>query len=258
MHEHDLDLIAALAEGSLDDESVARALVEECQECREEMLAQERALAFLASIPPAGMTDLERARLHRDARAEIRGHQPATRDPASWYRWAYVAAGLFVVVGLAGVLSGRFGMGGDAAGAPEAATFSEIGSALDGESEPAAHLYGDVTGDEQADTGGGSEEAASTTIAAADGMTPSFADLAVEARSMSLAGERAYERSATPSVLMDCLTELGLEDMEIVEDLDLDVRYLVLMSGEPGDLTVTFVSVDDCRVTAVEDAASGG
>lgn len=254
MHEHDLDLIAALAEGSLDDESVARALVEECQECREEMLAQEKALTALASVPPTGMTDWERARLHRDVWTGIRGDEPATRGPIRWYRWAYVAAGLFVVVGLAGVLNRGFGMGGDAAGVEE--TFSEIGSALDGESEPAAHLYGDVNGDEEADTAGGSEEGVTTTIAAADGATPSFADLAVEARAMSMAGKRAYEPSSIPSEVMQCLTGLGLDDMEIVEDLDLDVRYLVLMSGERDDLTVTFVSVDDCRVAAV-DAADG-
>ncbi|HSK07280.1 MAG TPA: hypothetical protein VK990_07145, partial [Acidimicrobiia bacterium] len=66
MHEHDLDLIAALADGSLPDEAEARALVEVCDVCRSEYGTQLEVLAWVASTPRVEMTELERAALHRD------------------------------------------------------------------------------------------------------------------------------------------------------------------------------------------------
>ncbi len=139
MHDHDLDLIAALAEGSLHDETAARALVENCPECREEYAGQRAAIEFLASAPEVSMTELERAGLHRDLWTELRSAPATTKQVPWWYRWSYVAAGLFVVVGLAGVLSGQLGQG-DQGAALE--TFSEIGSALDtAEDVPPAQLF---------------------------------------------------------------------------------------------------------------------
>ena len=105
MHDHPLDLIAALADGSLSDEAEARALVESCPECREEYRTQTEVIGWLAATPAAEMTDLEKAALHRDLWTELR-NQPG-KSPATpwWQRLAYVAAGLFVTVGLVSVLN---------------------------------------------------------------------------------------------------------------------------------------------------------
>ena len=79
MHEHDLDLIAAAADGDPDaDQAAAARLVASCVECRREWEAQRTALAALAAAPPVVLDDLERARLHRRVAAELEADTPST------------------------------------------------------------------------------------------------------------------------------------------------------------------------------------
>ena len=52
MHSHDLDLIAAFADGSLQDTGEAQSLIESCAHCRAEYDAQRSALAALGALPP--------------------------------------------------------------------------------------------------------------------------------------------------------------------------------------------------------------
>jgi hypothetical protein len=248
MHDHDLDLIAALADGSLDDETTARARIDTCPECRDEYLRQRASIEFLASAPRVAMTDFERAGLHRDLWTELRSDPPASKRSPWWYRWSYVAAGLFVVVGLAGVLNGQFGQGDQGA---VVETFSEIGSGLDATVEDSpTQLYGQPESDGE-DSAGGSG-APTTTAAAGDStvLPYPFAELAATTRDKQAAGELAFQRSSLPVEIEECLVKLDLDQLEVVEDLDLDRRLLALMAeGEP---TVTFVTVDDCTVVAVE------
>ncbi len=248
MHDHDLDLIAALADGTLDDETTARARIETCPECRDEYLGQRASIEFLASAPQVAMTDFERAGLHRDLWTELRSDPPASKRSPWWYRWSYVAAGLFVVVGLAGVLNGQFGQGDQGA---VVETFSEIGSGLDATVEDSPpQLYGQPESDGEESAGG--SDAPTTTAAAADStvLPYPFAELAATTRDKQAAGELAFQRSSLPAEIEECLVKLDLDQLEVVEDLDLDRRLLALMTeGEP---TVTFVTVDDCTVVAVE------
>lgn len=249
MHDHDLDLIAALAEGSLGDETVARARMETCSECRDEYRGQRAAIEFLASAPEVSMTEFERAGLHRDLWTELRNEPVATNRSPWWYRWSYVAAGLFVVVGLAGVLNGQFGQG-DQGAALE--TFSEIGSGLNSAGDdPPAQLFEQPNSADGEDQAGGS--GAPTTTAAAAGSTVlpyPFAELAATTRDKQAAGALEYQRSSVPVEIEECLVRLDLDDLDVVEDLDLDQRLLALMSDD--EQTVTFVAVDDCTVVAVE------
>lgn len=249
MHDHDLDLIAALAEGSLRDETVARAQVEACPDCRDEYQGQRAAIEFLASAPEVSMTELERAGLHRDLWIELR-NEPAAAAKKSpwWYRWSYVAAGLFVVVGLAGVLNGQFGSGDQGA---VVETFSEIGSGLASSADdPRAQLYGQP--ESAVEDGAGGSDTPSTTAAASDStvLPYPFAELAATTRDKEAAGELEYQRSSVPVEIEDCLVKLDLADLDVVEDLDLDQRLVALMSDD--EQTVTFVAVDDCIVVAVE------
>ena len=132
MHEHQFDLIAATADGTASPEEavLAERAVADCEACAEEFRLQNEILEVLRSAPPAVMTDLERAALHRSLTAATK---PA-RAPG-WYRRyapriAAVAAG-FAVVGLASVaMLGQ--LGGDTA-----ETFNEISSPLGDESSAA-------------------------------------------------------------------------------------------------------------------------
>jgi hypothetical protein len=245
MHEHDLDLIAALADGSLADETEARALIETCNECLTEYQDQIEVLALLVATPTARMKDLEKAALHRDLWTELRNSPSKTGSTPWWLRWSYVAAGLFVTVGLVSVLSGQFLIGGE----DTAATFSEIGSGLD-----------DSGGGEQvplsgADAEGDAESATTTAAAAAEALPYPFAELAEEARAKQ-AGDRSNQLLDQPeeaTAAEECLERLDLANQVVVEELELDRRYLVVMPEEDtNDQTVTFIAAEDCEIVFVD------
>ncbi len=112
MHEHDLDLIAAYADGSLtgDTSEVAR-LISSCEVCRAEFEGQRRVIELLAAARPPEL-DPEERRAIRDRvwtrlQAELRTVPPAAparRRLPWWVRLAPVAAGILVVVVGVGVL----------------------------------------------------------------------------------------------------------------------------------------------------------
>ena len=242
MHEHDLDLIAALAEGSLEDERGARALIDECEVCHAEYQAQTEVLAWVASAPRVEMTEPEKAALHRDLWTEL------TRAPARsaaspwWQRWAYVAAGLFVTVGLATVLNGQFN-GGESA----APTFAE--TAADLADSPAAEEMAPFAADDGDD--GGFDQARTTTTAAAEAGPLPFAELADEARASRQAGQT--ETTVVDETTEECLTGLGLDEHVVVDQIESDQTYLAVMA-EPGeaDRSVTFVALDNCEIVHVD------
>ncbi len=113
MHEHDQDLIAALAEGTLPphEAAAARPDVLACSDCRPELELQQRALAALRTAPRPTLTELERARLRRAVLPDIR--EAAAPAPPHWMaRWmpAFAAAAVLVVaVGAAALLRGAGG-----------------------------------------------------------------------------------------------------------------------------------------------------
>ena len=115
MRENERKLIAALAEGSLEDETEARALLDASPEARSEFQLQLAALDALSVASPVEMTELERAHLNRDLWARLRAEKAKTRSAAGVYGWSLAAAALFVVVGLAAVLGGGILGGDDAA-----------------------------------------------------------------------------------------------------------------------------------------------
>ncbi len=175
MHEHSLDLIAALADGSLSDETEARALVETCETCRAEYRAQKSVIASLAAVSPPAMTDLEKAALHRDLWTELRSDTAEKRSSMPWWqRLTYVAAALFIGVGLVSVLDDiRLG-GGEAADTTVAADIAALDSAEGGEEIP----FAEDSGVESAPQ----PESTVTTAAAFEALPIPFEELAEEAR----------------------------------------------------------------------------
>ncbi len=113
MHEHDFDLIAAIAEGSMvpEEAAAAEATLVQCPSCREELSLQRYALAALKAAPSPVLSDLERARIHRAVESAVAERRPgAVRRPAApWYQRLVpvmaAAAALLVVVGIGSVLS---------------------------------------------------------------------------------------------------------------------------------------------------------
>ena len=159
MHDHPLDLIAALADGSLSDEAEARALVESCPECREEYRTQTEVIGWLAATPTAEMTDLEKAALHRDLWTELRSQPGKSPSTPWWQRLAYVAAGLFVTVGLVSVLNNGALNGGADSGE------TTVAEALDAPTEEAPFVA------QGSDDGESAPEMTTETTAAASATT---------------------------------------------------------------------------------------
>ncbi len=247
MHDHSLDLIAALADGSLSDEAEARALVESCPECREEYRAQTEVIAWLASTPTVEMTDLEKAALHRDLWTELR-NQPG-KSPATpwWQRLAYVAAGLFVTVGLVSVLNnGALNDTGESGA-------TTVAEALDAPVEEAPFVAQGSDDGESAPEMATTTAAATETTAFASGGEESlallFAELAEDARA------RQADRSATQGTDRDveaCLSRVGLDEHVVVDEIDRDQIYLLVMPEDPeAEPIVTFVVLPRCEIVYV-------
>ncbi len=111
-HNHDFDLIAAIAEGELSpaDQAAAEASLAICADCRADVQLQREALTALRSAPAVAMNDFERATLHRKVNAalplpvSVRSTKPAV----PWFQRLMpamaAAAALLLVVGVGSVL----------------------------------------------------------------------------------------------------------------------------------------------------------
>lgn len=112
MHnDHDLELIAALAEDRLEDPAPAEDLVRTCPECADAFHSHRTVLDAAADDAIAPLDDLERRRLRTSvwealeadrAAGSPRPAFPSQARPKTpwWYRVAPVAAALVVVVGV--------------------------------------------------------------------------------------------------------------------------------------------------------------
>ncbi len=246
MHEHDLDLIAALADGSANDAATARSLVETCPVCHAEYEAQTGVIAWLADSPTPVMTDMERAGLHRAVRSAMEDNRPSTPAPPWWQRLGYVAAGLLLVAGLAGVLRYAGVLGGadgmaestatTAAGEAEAAGGAEDTGAP---AEEVPFVAGDAAEDYAP------QAATTTTAAASQPLALPFAEVADEAR----AGQIQREEADTSDDDRECLARAGLDHHVVVREIEEEATYLVVMPEDPAeDPVVFFVEMPDCRI----------
>jgi hypothetical protein len=133
MHEHDTDLIMALAEGALDPDraSSVEAELASCATCAEDLALQRAALDFLSSAPPAAMNDIERARVRRAIRDEL-GLVPAAvppsraRDARRYRLFAAMAGAAAVLIAFVVIApsTNLLDLGGDDAGDDETVTFA--------------------------------------------------------------------------------------------------------------------------------------
>lgn len=255
MHRHDLNTIAALADGSLKDEAQARALVESCDECRVEYESHKVVIAALAAVEPVTMTDLEKAALHRDLWTDLRADTaPAVKTPPWWYRWSYAAAGVFVVVGLVGVVSQLGGVSTSDSAAPE--VFADLGTQDGGGADEAATDEAEAAETTIAaveDAGGGAEPLSRSLDAA------TFSLLVEQARSVEPTSSEAaatFSNDATARRAAECVEEAGLSAQEVVGEVEASTMYLLTVAiGEKFDAGTVFTVVDfeTCQVLSVEN-----
>lgn len=259
MHEHQFDLIAALADGSATPEEarVAEAAMVDCVECRNQHTAQVEVLTWLKTAPPVQMTDLERASLHRRIAAD-------TKPRVGWFtryapRVAAVAAG-FAVVGLATV--SMLGRGADTAdiSADTVAATEEAAVEMDTsarqpslandsqmESAGAPAAGADVVEDEA--TGDMAAEAP-----ADDGAFGLFFFDQAGLREL-LEGELPSEFALSTEEVLNRFREAcpdSLEDSVIVDaaieaTLEGTPAFVVIATNDPGR-TVTAYSVENCEI----------
>jgi hypothetical protein len=265
MHEHDLDLIAALADGSASEAidgvaseaAKARSLVDTCPVCRAEYEAQTRVIGWLAAAPSPAMTDLERAGLHRAIRSDLEraglhrairsdleGDEKPQAVPAPWWqRLGYVAAGLLVAAGLYGVLQNAGFTGGADTAAEGAAPTSTAAADLAEAPTEEVPFVAEGAGEEAGPITSTDAQPQSETL---ESLSLPFPELADEARAA-----RA-ERDAPPTSDDDreCLARVGLDRHIVIREVEENGQtYLVVMPEEPADeAPVTFVEIPACRI----------
>lgn len=249
MRDRDLDLIAALAEGSLEDETEARALLESSDDARLEYESQKTALAALADTPSAKMTDSEKTTLHRDLWTDLRSNPASKSSRTPWYyRWAPVAASLFVVVGIAAVISQSSSDG-------TSETFAEIGSSLDGGSDGASVVTNPA---------GGGESAPAADEASVEFYTKMAADLRSDITSEDSAESPSGDLYSANRAI-SCLQEAGLVGYEVVSsfeeptkltDAPSDIVPFLVAVPEGESLStapLVFVDIDTCQQIHIEE-----
>lgn len=266
MHEHDFELIAAIAEGEMaaGDLSAAEAVVASCEDCTTDLQLQREALQALQTAAPVVMSDLERATLHRNV-AQNLGPAELRADklrPVPWFQRLMpamaAAAALLIVVGVGSILVD--GPGADLAADPTSAATS------DGQPVPA--------GEELAEDSGGVElmdeaEAATTTVAAAGEATASpgiqdfghisATDLEEVATQLKSSGPADDANTYT----VDSLRSLSIDPALICaeaafDDGTIDAIGRASIDGSPVEIyrigeVITVYTTPDCLVTAVFD-----
>lgn len=263
------DLIFDLAAGLLPEAEARAAEASLTAAGRAELEAQRAVLATVADAPPVGMTDIERAHLHRSVASAITeatrelppvrvaaAGSPARRSRSVvWMRWASVATAAAMFVGVVAVASQL--SGNDSA---EVALSETVSDRLT-ESTAAA-------GD-----GGGQEEFrfSNTTVAAAAGadFLEDSAALGADAGSESLMAAPALDGAPGVSSLEE-LTEFVTEAIDArrlpvsgvsslscyevaAEDDDLDIvrGFLVPYPGPDGE-ELTAIAFSDAGTATLE------
>ena len=114
MHEHNLNNIMALAEGTLDasEISAVEADIATCEQCSHDLESQKQALSALGSLPPVVMTEMESTRMRRALRDDLGiatavavTSEAVKTKRLKWYGAIAAAAVLILVVAVAPTLN---------------------------------------------------------------------------------------------------------------------------------------------------------
>jgi hypothetical protein len=267
MRDHERELIAALVEGRLDDESEARALVASSPELHEEYEAQLLAHRALTGAGSVSLSEAERAELHRDVWTALR-HRSEAPARGPWYlRAAAVAAGLFVVVGLAAVLSTSGGP--DAGSVGGLAADLDVGPTSEEDEEAAGAPSDDSAGSDGAET---FEDAATTTAAASELESPGDEAIAVYRREAELIRQGIFSERLRSFTTSDrayddhqaCVEEAGLNEYRVLATLEEPagtsttgdsslLAVVIPVDAQLDSAPIAFVDLDVCEVVYIDE-----
>lgn len=227
MRKHEVELITALAEGRLADESEARALIESSPKALiayQDQVAAIEALSKLRDRPE--MTGPEKSAMQRDLWTELtaaRTAPAAKKGKSATGALGYATAGIFVVAGL----------------------FAAMNVLGNSEFLQPASL----------ETLGGSTSATSDSAAEPPEIqvdrNERLAVLSEQARSGSLTYTRSAEADDVVSAASDCLAEAGLDGYRLLGAIsESGASYLIVVPpGESFDRTMPIVFVDEATCT---------
>ena len=261
MHErHDLDLVFALAQGTLEDPAPGRELVDSCPECAEYYEANLLVLEAIRSEPAPRLTDLERFRLRQAVWAEVDSAEPETTPEVPvasstprWYRIMGAAAILAAFVAVGAVLVG--GRGGATTLTTAAREVFSATAELQTQADTAEPFSG----------GGEDSSGSNTTPAAADtAMTEAAADDgAADAQAQSLGAfaaadlpemiaqftDRVVSGAAGTDSSFVCGDRVDATDVVATERAEMDgVPVWFVATGNPDDPAVQVLDAEDCSV----------
>lgn len=238
--QHDLELIAAYAEGLLADGDEARHLVEECADCRREFELQKGVKSMVAGLPPARLSDPERLELDAIIRRLSRGNVITLEDRRRTQRWmrvASVAAAGLVLIGLGAVFVGTMSTG-------SRSSFSTTAGALQAEGSPEALTENTTAA--ATSTVAGSAFDTSRLLAGGDAdAVRSEIDSLLDESSQPLYGASPRE-DAAQGVEVLCSDEVSTQEVLQVAESRLDGRPIVIF----------IVATEDGREALIYDEAT--
>lgn len=241
MAKREVELIVALAEGRLEDESEARALIEASPRLRAVYQAQLQAVEAAAVLPAAHLTDTERTALRRDVWSSLRldpEPQAATRGWA-FPRLGYAAGAALLVVGVV-ALASQLGHGGDTgAGTFASDRLTDSGVASQTTSLPTT------------------DQAPAAPLAAGEA-GDLFREYAETARFGGPGGSPEAETDrATREMLENCLVKAGLDEHVVFDVIgDGGRRYLVAVPEDGGvgpDTPISFLDEETCQIVHLDE-----
>ncbi len=223
MHEHDQEIIMALAEENLDEvaATAAQAEIEGCAECSRDLELQRLALSVLDEAPDVYLTATESSRLHESLKRELTGLRPAptsNKPTVAWGRWVSALAGtaaVFLVVFM--VLPNVIGGSDDSSPATTAAA---DGGAF-GDEERSTAAATETIAPEILEMGGSADDAATDYQASIE---------ASEAPMASTTTAAASETTASGLGLADVLPLIGYGN--ISEEIRAEIVDQLLLSPD--------------------------
>jgi hypothetical protein len=231
MRRHEIELITALAEGRLEDESEARALIASSPKAQASYVEQVKAIEALAELKvPMEMTSSEKAAMQRDLWTALSTSRESSAPRAERRAvgvLGYATAGIFVLGGLFVAMN-----------------------VLD----PVALQFGDATSDSSVmETAGSPSDPPGTS---AEPRSARFSALADQARTGVLA-LTDIESDSVRAELSDCLERAGLTNVTVLGRFaESGVTYMVAVP-ENTDLddapTIVFIDQGSCTIAHKDD-----
>lgn len=250
MNKHEVELISALAEGALEDETEARLLIASSPELRAEYETQKTAIAALRQVPTASLTEHERSELRRGVWTQLRAQPAEGRVSTPWYyRWSTAAAGLVLVVGLVAVLN--------QSDSPVAESLAADGVSAELSAETGV-VTTSLAGEEAADGAAAplarESAAADVDSGISEEVTGFLAEVAARTR-LGSAESLTYSATQAPAKqsLELCVAAAGLEDHEVIGQLEFspETTYIVTAPSEvdlESDTPISFVDAETCEL----------